>query len=124
MTKGDRQPNDFMAGEVETYIDRYGDLVIENPAPGIDWQRLEALPHDEALIELLEFQLSNGYDVIRPEEISALTDALIVGRDVVRDEEGKYQGAAAIYWHRDYQTQDAIRTLKRGDPVIFYKGSD
>ena len=122
MTKKDeKQPNDYIAGDVETYIDRYGDLVIECPAPGIDWPRLEALPHDQALMELLYMQLQSGYSVIKPEEIAALTDGLIIGRDVVRDAQGVYQDAAAVYWHRDYQTQDAIRTLKRGDPVILYK---
>ena len=110
-----------MSGAVETYIDLNGDLVIHNPAPETDWQRLETLPHDEALIELLEYQLANGYEVITPAEIAALTDALIIGRDVDRDEQGDYLGAAAVYWHSDYQTQNAIATLKRGEPVILHK---
>jgi hypothetical protein len=121
MTK-DMQDNNFMAGRVETYVDRYGDLVLENPEFDTDWERLEGLPHDEALIELLEYQLANGYDVIRPEEIGALTDALIIGWDVLRDDQGKFKSAAAIYWHDNYQVQNAVKILQHGDRVIFKKG--
>lgn len=112
----------LMTGKVTTYISSHDDLVITNPEPGTDWDHLESLPHDEALIELLEYQLANGFDVIRPEEIAALTDALIIGWDVNRDDQGNYIDAGAIFWHEDYQVQDAIKELKSGNAVIFLRG--
>lgn len=105
--------------KVETYIDAAGDLVICNPEPGTDWERLETLPHDEALAELLEDQTANGYDWIRPEEIAALTDAPIIGWDVKRGDHGEYQDAAAVYWFDGYQVTNAIAELKAGNPVVF-----
>jgi len=115
-------PKMLMTGKVTTYISGNGALVISNPEPGTDWDHLEELPHDEALIELLEYQLANGFDVIRPKEIAALTDALIIGWDVNRDNQGVYQDAGAIFWHEDYQVQNAIKELKKGNAVIFPRG--
>ena len=110
-----------MTGTVETYIDENGNLIICNPQPGIDWERLKSLPHDEALAELLEYQTSNGYEWIQPYEIAALTDAPILAWDAVRDDKGDLIDPGAVYWFSNYQLQDAISILKRGGVVTFYK---
>lgn len=122
MTKKDkRELNDYMLGDIETHTDAAGNLILEYLGGPLDWQRLATMPEIDALAELLEYQTANGYEWIQPEEISALTDAPILGRDVTRDDSGNYQSAAAIYWFSDYQVLSAIDELRRRHPVTFYR---
>ena len=112
-----------MIGTVETHLNRYGDLTIE-ALPGIDWERLEGLPENEALAELLEYQTANGYEWIRPEEIAALTAAPILGWDVKRNQAGEVISTGAVYWFDNYQVEDAIKTLRAGDTLIFKRADE
>jgi len=63
---------------------------------------------DEALRELLEWQLCNGWEWIWPEEIAALTEAPILTDDCERNEHGKLIRCGHVYWHERYQVEDPI----------------
>lgn len=106
-------------GFVTTYWDEHNNLILCNPDPDIDWDWLEFIGDDSAIVELLEFQLSNGYDMIRPEEIGALTSAPIVGHDVKRDNQGNFIDAKKIWWLADYCTVLVWEELKNGNSVTF-----
>lgn len=108
-----------MKGRVTTLISSYGDLLINNAEKDTDWERLESLPEDDALAELLEYQTSNGFEWLRSEEIGALTSAPILGWNVFRDDAGRFEDADEIYWFEDYQVTDALKVLKAGETLIF-----
>jgi len=113
-----------LKGAVTTYIDMAGNLIIYNPDPDIDWDRLEELPEDAALAELLEYQTANGFEWIQPEEIGALTDAPIIAWGAVRDDSGKLIDPGAVYWFESYQVTDAIKNLKGGRGLVFLRGGE
>jgi hypothetical protein len=70
----------------------------------------ENLPDDFKLIVLLEYQLCNGYTIVDPEEIGALTDSIIL-----------YDGYR-YYWYPDYQIRSPFKELVEFGKVIFECG--
>jgi hypothetical protein len=71
------------------------------------------------LLEALEWQLCNGWEVVRPEECGALTDGLIMTADAERDDHGKLTRLGVVYWDSDYQVQDALEVLStRGEVCL------
>lgn len=64
-----------------------------------------------ALIDLLEGHLSNGWEIIEPEEVGALTDALILTDEAERDDYGDLTALGRVYWNPNYQIQDDVEEL-------------
>jgi len=110
-----------MVGFVTTYEDKDGNLVLCNPDPDIDWKEMERIGDDRAIIELLEYQLCNGYDIIYPEEIGALTSALIIGEGIEFDDEENLIRADKIWWLENYALILVWEELKAGRKVVFQK---
>lgn len=77
-----------------------------------------------ALESLLEDILSNSaWEILRPEEVGALTDAPILGEEVERDEDGKLLRCKAVYWFPDYMVRDEIRAILQGS-VTFERAEE
>ena len=105
-----------------TLEEREKDLVIhlnDTPESREEMEGLYDKPTTSALSTVLEEAVANGWDWIYPDEISALTDAPILGIGVVRDDHGKLLGVDRLYWHQNYQVEDPIRELCDRGKVIF-----
>jgi hypothetical protein len=72
-----------------------------------------------ALHILLEDHLCNGWEMVPPEDIGALTAAPILSDEVVRDDEGRLIAAGRVYWYPDYQVRDEIEELRAHLLLIF-----
>ena len=72
-------------------------------------------------LDLLEYQLCNGWEVVSPEECGAMTDALIISDDVERDEDGKIIRFGRVYSDINYyQLESTSERLMRLDFVEWF----
>lgn len=74
---------------------------------------------DGALEILLEDHLGNGWKMVAPEEIGALTSSPILSDEVERDEEGELADVGRVYWFPEYQVCDEIEELRTKLVVVF-----
>ena len=72
-----------------------------------------------ALCALLEDHLCNGWELVPPEDIGALTAAPILSDEIVRDEEGRIVEAGRVYWFPDYAVRDEIEELHEKLALVF-----
>jgi hypothetical protein len=79
----------------------------------------ERLGIDAALVDLLEDHLCNGWDLLLPEEIGALTSALLLSDEVERDDVGEIRDVGRVYWNPDYAVCDEIEELREKHMVVF-----
>lgn len=77
---------------------------------------------DEALAELLEYQLCNGWTWLRPEQIGALTDAPILSDEVTENDRGELVSVGRVWWHERYAVEDPIELLQTQGYVLFRRG--
>ncbi len=70
---------------------------------------------------LLDDFLRRNWQEIKPEEIGALTSALIISEEAERNAAGKLLRIGRVYWNPDYQVQDEIEEL-RDEAVILFRG--
>jgi len=73
---------------------------------------------DAAFRELLEDHLCNGWEEILPEEIGALTSAMLLSDDVQRDDDGRITRIGRIYFNPGYQVMGEIRELRERSCVV------
>lgn len=118
-------PNIAVAdGAYVDLVKEAGDLDIRLSARGrIEFADIEAirdtLGTHEALYRLLEDHLANGWEMVQPEEIGALTSAPILSDEIERNEEGKITSADRVYWYPSYQVSDVIAELRAQGMVLF-----
>ncbi len=119
------RPGDTSYGE---YVDliRQPDnsLVVALTDEGREvFPEIEGIRHehgiDGALHQLLADHFANGWHELRPEELGALTSALLISDDVVRDDEGHVTDCGCIYWNPSYQVMDEIAELRQNGRVVF-----
>jgi hypothetical protein len=84
----------------------------------------ETVLEDEILFTLLEDHLGNGWDLILPEDLGALTSGNILGRDIERDDENKIVHIGQVYWDSEYQVQSSVGQLKAGKSVTWQRAGD
>ena len=65
-----------------------------------------------ALCALLEDHLCNGWEMVPPEDIGALTAAPILSDEILRNDEGRIVEAGRVYWYPDYAVRDEIEELR------------
>lgn len=89
-------------------------------------QHEKQLNEEHILAELLESAgyIGNGWAVIAPEDIGALTSAPIVGYMPNYNDDGKVTDAEAIYWFPRYMVESFIDTLLEKSEVLFEKAED
>lgn len=64
-----------------------------------------------AFLALIEPELSGVWEVIRPEEIGALTSSLILSDEAERDDHGRLIRVGRVYWNPDYAVTDEVEAL-------------
>jgi hypothetical protein len=72
-----------------------------------------------ALFALLEDHLCNGWEMVPPEDIGALTAAPILSDEITRDDQGQVTEAGRVYWFPDYAVRDEIEELRRHFVLVF-----
>jgi hypothetical protein len=103
-------------------------------------ERAGEVGYDAAFWELLEEPLGNGWESIAPEDLGALTDAPILGYDVLRAEDlpgfedtgtpgdgfdrGRAVVSGKIYWFPNYMVEDYLETLLTHGSVSFERAED
>jgi hypothetical protein len=72
-----------------------------------------------ALFALLEDHLCNGWEMLPPEDLGALTAAPILSDEIVRDEQGRLVEAGRVYWYPDYAVRDEIEEIRTKSAIVF-----
>ncbi len=96
------------------------------PAAREDVQEIVAnqqLDADGKLAEVIEWQLGNGWELLSPESIGALTSAPILSEDVERDEHGDVITVGTTYWYRQYEVLDPVEQVLQHGYVDFERGA-
>lgn len=85
-----------------------------------EFERIRAeLGIDAAVREILEDHLCGVWEEVFPEEIGALTSAMLLSDDVERDDEGQVTRIGRVYWNANYAVMDEIRELRERSYVVF-----
>jgi hypothetical protein len=79
----------------------------------------ERLGIDATMRILLDDYFRRNWHEIKPEEIGALTSALIISDEAVRDSDGMLQSVGHVYWNERYQVDDEIEELRTAGAVLF-----
>lgn len=98
---------------------------IDDAANDSEAERFEIDPigADNVFLELIEYQLCNGWETIKPEECGALTDGLILTDDAERNDDGDLIALGRVYWDSQSAVKSAARELyERG--TYFLTGRD
>lgn len=76
---------------------------------------------NRALADLLEDHLGNGWELLDPSEIGAMTEAPILANsdEVFRNDRGEVVLAGKIYYFDKYAIVDEIEEFTRGKSVTF-----
>jgi hypothetical protein len=74
-------------------------------------------------LELIEYQLSNGWDLILPEDICALTSSLILSDEAEYNNTGELVKIGRVYWFPDYAVVCELEVLLEKGEITF-KGVD
>jgi hypothetical protein len=76
----------------------------------------------ETLWNILEHQLCNGWDWLRPEQVGALTDSPILTNDVTYNDNGEVEKIGQIWWYPNYMIDNLTEVLYNNGYIIFEKG--
>jgi len=82
-------------------------------------EQRDAFGINPALYALLEDHLCNGWEMVPPEDIGALTAAPILSDEIVRDDDGRVTEAGRVYWYPDYAVRDEIEELRSHLMLVF-----
>lgn len=70
---------------------------------------------DTVFLELIEDLLCNGCEIIRPEDIGALTGALIITDDAGRDDDGTLDFVGRMFHDHMYAVRSTVQHLEDND---------
>ena len=105
-----------------------GNLILTPTPAGI----IEAKNHlagplcsNDALYELLEDWICNGWAWVAPEQIGALTDAPIISPDAWTDDDGELQitEVGHVYAQMTYMIENPVQSWAGGKSVHFQRGN-
>jgi hypothetical protein len=88
--------------------------------------RYEAYGADRALVELLAYQLANGWELTDSNVVGGLvsSEAPILSDSLVRDARGTVVWNRSLFWYAHYQVYDPVIQLARHGVVTFKKEAD
>lgn len=71
------------------------------------------------LEDWIDYQLCNGWEMVPPEDIGALTDSPILSSDIERDGSGNVVYCGKVYWYPAYAVRSPEDVLTRTGRVVF-----
>lgn len=74
------------------------------------------------IFDALEYQMGNGWERVLPEEVGALTDALIITKEAERDDRGNLIKCGRVYADMNYQVADLLETLQTKGQAFMVRG--
>ena len=92
-----------------------GMAFLEEQKEAENWKR----GTNSIFLELIEYQLSNGWELILPEDIYALISSLILSDEAEYDNHGELVKIGRVYWFPDYQVVCELEVLLEKGEVIF-----
>ena len=105
----DAHEDDDRGAYVSFKIDPQGNLNVAATELGLkEIPAYKDKPTDNALMDIFEDLLSNGWEWKNPEDVGALTSAPIL-----------LSPSGNVYWHERYQIEDPIEMLANGETVRF-----
>jgi hypothetical protein len=93
-------------------VNEYGNLVISLTEEGksiIDEVIALGGSDEQLFIDLIEYQLSNGYSLVKPEDVGALTSSLLLSDGV------------SIWYYNYYAVVSYLADLKNYGSVVWTK---
>ena len=72
----------------------------------------EDIDADSRLAETIEWQLANGWSLVRPEDVGALTEAPIISEEIDDDDQGNVLKVGTVYWYPEYDVRDPVAQLR------------
>lgn len=102
-----------------------GDLKIILTTEGREYLKengLDGCPDknsQQLFLDVIEYQLCNGWEFVRPEEIGALTSANIISDNVERDDHNNIISVDKVYAFMDYQIKLEVEELYNNGFCIF-----
>ena len=102
------------SGDLQILLNRNGRRVFD------EIERIrERLGIDATMRILLADFFKRQWCEVRPEEIGALTSALIISDAAYRDPDGMLLSVGHVYWNPNYQVEDEIEQLRTAGAVLF-----
>jgi len=68
-------------------------------------------PAESIFLDLIEYQLGNGWSVVNPEDVGALTDGLLLSPDAEYNDHGELVAVDTVYWDSNYQVESLLDEL-------------
>lgn len=87
----------------------------------IDAELFRGRSESNALSDILEDHLCNGWEWVLPEEVGALTDGDILTDTAQRDDQGELVSVGCVYWNSMYQVQSTVEILLNTGVVVWEK---
>jgi hypothetical protein len=97
-------------------------VLLEDAREDVQEIASRELDADSELAEVLEWQLSNGWSLVQPEDVGALTDAPILTEDLDTDDQGEVRHVGTVYWFPQYDVSDPVAQLLQNGSVEFVRG--
>jgi hypothetical protein len=85
--------------------------------------RLRSLPTDNALTEVLEYYLCNGWDWLSDEnkrDLGIIHGAPFITESLEINDDDEIVNCGRVYWHELYAVEDPIEMLLSGQKVYFW----
>lgn len=96
--------------------------LLEEERASVEEIAAQDLTADGKLAQVIEWQLSNGWEFVRPEDIGALTEAPILTEEIDTDDRGTVLSVGTVYWYPQYDVSDPVAKLLENGYVDFERG--
>lgn len=107
-------------------VNENGDLVWKLTDEGLeglaDLRAVMDVDDDTLFAELIEDITAGCAEFIRPEEVGALTDGMLISDDCERNDCGDLAGIGRIWWDNQYQVRSTVGELEKGNEVVWAAG--
>jgi hypothetical protein len=97
-------------------------VLLEEARESVQEIAAKEIDADSKLAETIEWQLSNGWSLLRPEDIGALTEAPILSEEADFDNQGTARNVGTVYWYPQYDVFDPVAKLLENGYVEFVRG--
>lgn len=97
-------------------------VLLEEGRESVEEIAAKEITADSKLAETIEWQLSNGWSFLRPEDIASLTDAPMLSEEADFDNQGTAYNVGKVYWYPQYDVRDPVAQLLENGYVEFVRG--